>query len=142
MCSHHRQLSSPPPIPAPPTQQGQVIMGWGLQGPDSLISINYSLCRILWKGEMGNHCRARKMLKVDGADWQQPKHPGWPQQGGVHGEKQQVGLGGVMRMFYPPPPHVVLLQCTFCKVKTNRKERKSAVLRGKKENKNKILAEG
>lgn len=34
-------------------------------------------------GEMGNCSRAGKMLKVGGADWQQPKHPGWPQQGGI-----------------------------------------------------------
>lgn len=81
---------------------------------------------------MGNHCRAGKMLKVGGADLQRPKHLSWPQQGGVYGEKQQVGLDGVMGMFYPPPPHVVLLECTFCKVKTNCKERKSAVLREKK----------
>lgn len=72
------------------------------------------------------------MMKVDGAEWQQPKHPGWPQQGGVYGEEQQVGLDAVMGMFYPPPPRVELLKCTFCKVETNRKERKSAVLRGKK----------
>lgn len=94
-------------------------------------------------GEMGNRCRAGKMMKVGGADWQQPKHPGWPQQGGVYGEKQHVGMDGVMGMFYPPSPNVVLLECTFCKVKTNRKERKSAVLREKKrKQKNKILAEG
>jgi len=55
MRCHHWWLVSSLPISVPRTQQGQVITERGLQGLDSLISINYSLCAIQsqWKGEMG-----------------------------------------------------------------------------------------
>lgn len=56
---------------------------------------------------------------------QQPEWPGRPQRGGIYGEKQQGRLDGVTGIFYPRLPRVMLLKCTFCKVKTNHKQQKS-----------------